>query len=253
MAEETKDPLKRHYNCSDVAMLIAMGTIAKNALAHQTELVARKSAWAAPFFTNFQTAVDQVIQDQLGISSADALTTATDLVLNIQQVALDKLSDVRTQIAQGLRDNHHKRDQLFTRLGFTAHYQQAYRNYSQEALIALLTRFRQNVDNEQATLVNLMDLPLINEVKGYADQLIAANVNQEWFKTNRPNITAEKVTAFNGIYETGIAIAITAAHFTRKNKPVSQSFSFSRLVNAQRAALKSKKKPGNPPPDNTAQ
>ena len=88
---------------------------------------------------------------------------------------------------------------------------------------------------------------LIDEVISYADALNDANVNQETFKSNRPTLTDEAVKAFNDYYIDITAIGKIVQRFYKDDKALKETFSFTKIANAQKAAAKTKKATPKPP------
>jgi glycyl-tRNA synthetase alpha subunit len=88
----------------------------------------------------------------------------------------------------------------------------------------------------------------IDDITTFADILNNANVDQETFKSNRSQITDQAVKDFNDLYDDVISVATIAAKFFAKDKAIKESFSFNKLVAAQKAANPKVKKVKPKPP-----
>ena len=88
----------RKYNCSDIVLLTSSSTVVENAKLHKTDLVAKRTTWADPFFPDLGTRIDDLVKTYIGVDSAKDLRNATILLKDIQTKALTKLGDVKAQI-----------------------------------------------------------------------------------------------------------------------------------------------------------
>jgi hypothetical protein len=248
------NPVTRKYSYSDVVMLTTIDTLVELALKNETLLAAQRPGWAPPFFTNFQNQLNQTVHTHLGIDSAKNLRKASAVFTGLQGAALKKLGDMKEEIKQNFKDDPITQNELLTTLGFKEHFTEANSNKSQDALIDLLFTFSQNATAEDLALLTAkgVDPALATTIIGYAQTLKDANVQQETLKTTRKGITAETINAFNALYDEGVRIASLAARYTRDDKPLSQSFSFAKLAQAQKAALKAKKQSPPDKPDDKA-
>lgn len=233
----------RKYRHTDVIMLTSLSTIVENAIKNKTALVAKRAIWADPFLSNLKTRIDTVIQANLGVDSAKELRQATQALVAVQKIAIDKLGLFKVQIEQDFKKTTIRRDEILNVLGFTAFYQDAYKNKSQDALIDLLYQFKKNMDVTLKTEVTAKgtDAASITEIISFADTLKNSNVSQETFKSNRPTLSEAAVNTFNDLYDDVIAVGKISSRLFLHDKPLKESFSYTKIANAQQTALKVKK------------
>ena len=86
------------------------------------------------------------------------------------------------------------------------------------------------------------DAASIAEIIGFADTLKNSNVSQETFKSNRPSLTEQAIKTFNDLYDDVIAVGKISSRLFLQDKPLKESFSYSKIANAQQAVVKTKKK-----------
>ena len=233
-----------------VVMITAISTVVENAIKNKAAIVAKRATWVDPFLPNLKARIDTVVQTYLGVDSAKDLRNATQALIATQNTALDKLSFFQLQIKQDFKKAPIRRDEILNLLGFNDYYKQAYKNDSQDALINLLYQFKKNMD---ATLKAEItgkgtDVASITEIIGFADTLKNSNVSQETFKSNRTVLTEQATNVFNDLYDDVIAVGRISAGVFKKDKAIKETFSYTKLANAQQAALKVKKTPVTPTP-----
>lgn len=238
----------RKYNCSDVIMLTTSSTIVENAKFNITDLAAKRTTWANPFFPNLEKRIDDLVKKFLGVDSAKDLRNSTITLNNIQHDALEVLGDVKAQIEADFVKTPVRQKELLNNLGFTAHYTSA-ANKNQEATVNLLFQFKQNMTAAIKTEITAKGTAAatIDQIVAFADALNDANITQETFKSNRPDITEEAVKEFNDLYVDIIAIGKIAQRFYKDDKALQGTFSFTKIANAQKAAAKTKKATPKPP------
>lgn len=233
-----------------VVMVTAISTVVENAIKNKAAIVAKRATWADPFFPNLKTRIDTVVQTYLGVDSAKDLRNATQALIATQNTALDKLSFFQVQIKQDFKKTPVRRDEILNLLGFNSYYKQAYKNDSQDALINLLYQFKKNMDATLKTEITGKgtDAASITEIIGFADTLKNSNVSQETFKSNRTVLTEQATNVFNDLYDDVIAVGRISAGVFKKDNAIKETFSYTKLANAQQAALKVKKTPVTPTP-----
>jgi hypothetical protein len=235
----------RSYKVKDVDFLVTSSTIVENAIGNKKFLQAKRATWADPYFDNIKARIENATQAHLGVDSAKDLRQATQSLTAIQKVALSALSECKVQIVEDFKKVKIRRDEILNQLGYKAYHGKA-RKEDQEALINLLYQFKTNMT--AALMAEIVEhgtaAETINEIIGYADGLINANISQETFKGLRKDITAAAVTEFNEIYNEVISIGKIAARFF-KDKPAKKDlFNFSkvaRALSAQKAPKPSSK------------
>jgi hypothetical protein len=232
----------RKYRHTDVVMLTSLSTIVENAINNKTALIAKRATWADPFLANLKARVDAVIQANLGVDNAKELRQATQAVVDIQKNAIDKLGLFKIQIEQDFKKTPIRKTEILNLLGFTTYYQNAYKNKSQDALIDLLYQFKQNMDATLKIEVTNKgtDAASITEIISFADTLKNSNVSQETFKSNRPTLSEQAINTFNDLYDDVIAVGKISARIFLQEKSVKESFSYTKLANAQQKAIKAK-------------
>jgi len=111
---------------------------------------------------------------------------ATQVVAGIQKNALSDLVDFKVQLVEDFKSNKTRRDELLTRLGFTANLKDA-QNNDQQALIELLLKFKQNMTPAIQAEITAKGISaaLITTIIGYADVLKNSNITQETLKSSR--------------------------------------------------------------------
>lgn len=238
----------RKYNCSDVVLLTTASTILENAKLNKTDLVAKRTTWADPFFPNLEIRIDNLTKTFIGVDTAKSLRNATIALKDIQAKSLTKLGDVKAQIEADFVKEPTTKKELLTNLGYTTYYTQA-ANKNQEATVNLLFQFKQNMTAATKAKITAKGTAAatIDEIITYADALNDANISQETFKSNRPNITEEAIKQFNDLYIDITAIGKITQRFYKDDVALKETFSFTKIANAQKAATKTKTTTPKPP------
>lgn len=223
----------RVFSNKDVDMLTACSALIDQAIAHKAFLISKRANWADPFLPNLKTRIDNAFTNFLGIDSAQAMREATQVVAGIQKNALSDLADFKVQLVEDFKSNKTRRDELLTRLGFTANLKDA-QNNDQQALIELLLKFKQNMTPAIQTEITSKGISaaLITNIIGYADVLKNSNITQETLKSSRKVISAASVNEFNTIYNAVISVAKISSKFYKTDKPMQAKFSYSKTVKA---------------------
>ena len=224
------ETVKRNYNTKDVDMLVTIETIIDSAIANKEFLQSKRSTWADPFFQDLKQQINQVGQDYLGQDNAKQLRLATQTILEIMQPALKDLTEVKIQIEEDFKNIPSRRNEILNQLGYTNHFKQAQKK-DQEALINLLYQFKTNLTAElKEEIADKGTNPeTLETIKTYAETLKNADVTQEGFKSTRPELTAEAITALNEVYDQTISIAKIASNFLKDNKAKKEQFSFNKV------------------------
>jgi hypothetical protein len=221
----------RKYKVKDIEMLTAAATIVDSAIANKTLLLAKRSTWADPFFSDLKTQIQNTTETYLGKDAAKEMRNATQVVLSIQAQALIDLAEFKVQINQDFKKTPVQLKEILTTLGFTALSRPAQKG-DQEALIQLLYQIKNNLTPELNTEIVAKGTAqaTIDNIIGYANTLQEANVNQEGKKGERKIITDEVITIFNDIYDQVISIAKIAANFYKTDKKKQELFSFAKVA-----------------------
>ncbi|UPT69295.1 MAG: hypothetical protein M0D53_08645 [Flavobacterium sp. JAD_PAG50586_2] len=222
--------IKRHYNTKDVDMIITASVIIEAAIANKALLQAKRSTWADPFFENIKNRIDAATQDYLGVDNAKDLRLSTQIVLSMQNAALNDLSQVKVQIEQDYKNNPARKTEILTQLGFIPYYKGAQKK-DQEALINLLYQFKVNLIPVLKTeIVNKgIAIETLDSIAAYADTLKEADIIQEGTKGTRRELTATAITEFNEIYDAITSIAIISAKLLKDNPALKQQFSYNKV------------------------
>ncbi len=233
----------RIFGGKDVDMLSAASTVIENAIAHKSELITKRPTWADPFLPDIQNKIKTAFSVTLGIDNAKSQREATQAVVSIQKQAIKKLAECKIQIVEDFKKNKSRRDELLKQLGFAAHLKNVQKN-DQEALIELLYQFKTNMTKSVIQEITAAGTPdtLINEIIAFADTLKAANVNQEFLKAARKEVTAAGVAELNEIYEQVISVARISAKLYSDKPAVKTQFSYAKIY----AALNKKVAPAKP-------
>lgn len=186
---------------------------------------------ADPFFGNLKTRIDNAFSNYLGIDSASDQRKATQIVTQIQAVALDDLAEVKIQIEEDFKSDKPRRDEILKILGF-ADYHKKSQARDQEVLIQLLYRFKVNLSTELKSEITEKgtDEATFDRITSYADQMASANITQETLKGSSKLITAEAVTEFNAIYDEVISVAKIARNFYKGNPNKQDEFSYAKIL-----------------------
>ncbi len=226
-------PVTRNYKIKDVDMLVTSSTIIENAIRNKTFLQSKRSNWADPFFEDLQKRINDATQNFLGVDSAKDLRQATQVITEIQKQSLSDLSELKVQLNEDFRNDKARRDEILNNLGFTSFHKDAKNKY-QEALIQLLFQFKKNltagVKDEIVTKGTARQV--LDNITGYADTLLNANISQESFKGLRKTITAEAITEFNQIYDQVISMSKIASRFYKGKIDMRGQFGFSTVSKA---------------------
>jgi hypothetical protein len=134
---------------------------------------------------------------------------------------------------EDFKNNKTRRDEILTRLDFTAHLKDA-QNKDQEALIQLLLTFKQNMTAALQTEITNAGtaVALITAIIGYADVLKNSDITQETMKGSRKVITQAGVKEFDEIYNQVISVAKISAKFFKDDKAIKDKFSFAKTIKA---------------------
>ena len=217
----------RKYNTKDVDMVITIETIIDSAIANKVFLQSKRSTWADPFFEDIKTKINHVSEIYLGKDTAQQLRQATQALTLIQEPALRDLTEVKIQIEVDFKNEPIRKNEILIQLGYTAHYKEALKK-DQEGLINLLYQFKTNLT--PALKIEISDKgtnpTILESIVNYATTLKNADVTQEGFKSTRPELTADAITALNEIYDDVISIAKIASNFFKDNTAKKEQFSF---------------------------
>lgn len=224
-------------------MLVASFTILESAIKNKTELQGKRSSWKDPFFDDLKTKIDLAVQVYLGVDSAKELRQLTLAINDLKKDALIYLAELKVQLVEDFKSQKSRRDEIIKQLGFTGNLYRAQQG-DQEALIELLYQFKLNIAEIQAEIIAKGTAKeLIDNIVLYADKMRAADVSQEFSKGNRKTITAEAVKEFNDIYSSIISISRIAANFFRKDAPLKDQFTFSKVAKSLNAQKQKQKDP----------
>jgi len=226
-----KEKNSRVYKGSDANMLTACATIVENAISHKDVLIAKRSTWADPFFPNLKIRVDDAFPSVLGADNAKSLRDATTVVNSVMANALNDLSEFKVQVEQDFKADKAQLAEILNNLGFTQH-GNGLRQKNQSEVIELLFRFKTNMSPAlQASITAKGTSPeLITAIVGYATQLSDSNISQETLKSSRKVLTNENISELNSIYNDVISIGTIAAKFFKNIKPLSEQFSYSKIM-----------------------
>lgn len=234
----------RKYPCKDVEVLTVSSEIISNAQANLATIVAKRANWADPFFPDLKDRVDTAFQTFIGVDNAADLRSKTNIVFNTMILAKADLSSFKIGIEADFKSNKSRLNEIETLLGITEHWKAVQKN-DQEALVELLYKFKQNMTAALTTEITNAGTAasLITTIKGYADTLKDANVDQEFAKSTRPVVSAAAVTEFNAIYEEIIKVCKICRNIFKDDAVQKDNFSFAavkRRLNLQQPQPKVK-------------
>lgn len=168
-------------------------------------LLQKENSRATPeFITNLSQGADDAFVNILGADSAATMRNATIQVLGIFDVAQDALQKSKSSIDAALIKKPAVRDEVFNKLGFTTQEWKDVSDGDQEALVVCLARYSQNMDADTRALLTSPEVGVsvgrLDQPIQYYQELKDANVDQELFKSQRKQFTAEAQTTLNAIY-----------------------------------------------------
>ncbi len=238
-------PVKRLYPYSDVDMLTASHVIARNFMNKIHELSSIMTCWTEEAGWQLIESINYGIEYYLGKQPKVPLYDATYEVKKIMNKAMHDLSVMRSLISNRI---NHQGNKMLNSLGYQKYYQRA-RNKDQEALIFLLTTFKEQMPGkiEKKLVSNGVNPELIERIISYRDMLYDANIRQETLKSSTPVMTNERINYFNKIYSEVIGICKIAYSFYYNDPITRELFSFSRMVRGLHASR------GKKPEDNEAE
>jgi hypothetical protein len=242
--------IQRNYKIADVNMLITAASIIETAYNNKAFLIAKRDAWADPFFEDFKTRIDSTIKDNLGIDNAKELRRITAEMLVAQKKAQEQLAEIKVQIDADFKKEPAKLAEILNVLGFKD-YLRSTQLGNQEAIINLLYQFKTNLDSKlKAEIVAKgTNQSTLDTILTYADLLKNTNVSQENAKGSKKNTTSDYVTIFNNLYDDVIAVAKIAANFCKENPTLKEQFSFAKVAaNLSANSKTTKVKPTIPKP-----
>lgn len=221
----------RKFRGRDAEMLITASTIVQAAIAHKAFLISKRTSWADPFFSDFDTRINTAISTYLGVDNALALRTQTIALSTLIKPAYQNLADVKVQLGQDFKSDKPRLTELLTTLGYTTFWKTV-TTHDQESLIQLLYRFRTNLTTTIRTEIvakGIMD-SVLTELVDAADELTAANVTQETIKQSRKVQTQAAATEFNAIYDQAVAIATLSRRIFKGNTAIQDQFSMAKIL-----------------------
>jgi hypothetical protein len=229
-------------------MLKVAAAILSHAEEYETEIVAKRPGFAAPFFATVKTRIDDALLNIIGMRTAESLVQSTIAMLQIRQNALNDLSFFFTNLEEDYKDNKDLLRIRLATLGFEEHYTQAF--MKQSPLIQLLFKFKLNMSATLKAEIESkgMDLTLIPRIISYADALNTAEDVQESLKGGRPVLTADKLAELNAIYGQAITVARISNKIFKNDPARKQLFNFSKTYRNLRAPAPAEETEETPEP-----
>jgi hypothetical protein len=221
----------RTYSYSDVDMLMTSRTISGSFNTLISELSAVRTNWTPEYATGLNTRIDEIIQTHLGTDAKKELRLSTTALKAIQVPANRDLSLFKTQIDEDFKNEPSRRDEILNTLGFTSHLKGVQKD-NQESLIELLYQFKTNMDEPLKLEITGKGMApaLIDNITGYADTFMQANVAQETFKGSTKEITQEVIDTFNAVYDEIIGICKIASNYYQYEPLKKEQFTFSKVL-----------------------
>ena len=239
----------REYNYSDVKMLTGSLKVAESFKFHLPELSPKRTDWTSIYADALITKINLGFE-KLGVDPKKDLRSASEVVSSIMKPSKEGLAFFKTEIMDDFRKDTPRRVEILLTLGFTEHLRGVQLG-QQESLIELLFKFKTNMTPALRTEITAKGLKdeSIDEIIGYANTLVAADVTQETFKETTKEVTQEVIDSFNNIYLEIIGICLKAAKIFRNSPLKRDKFIFSKVIRnlgtppAPTTALKAAKKP----------
>ncbi|WP_282036675.1 hypothetical protein [Saccharicrinis aurantiacus] len=231
--------LNRNYNYKDVDMLMASKTITKSFTTNLPELSTIRTNWTEEYALQLDSQIDDAIDNQLGVDKKKELRNATGNLQAIQLPAMRDLSFLKTQLEVDFSHDKPKLSEMLNTLGFSKHLKQVQKK-DQEALIALLYHFKQNLSDELRSIIISKGInpALLDRVIGYAGNLKQANVSQETLKTETKSVSKDITLTFNTIYNEIIGICKIASNYYQYDELKKDQFTFAKVIANMNAARK---------------
>ncbi len=227
------DKIQRAYKGKDVDMLTACAAMIEAAIAHKAEIIAKRASWKDPFLADLKTKIETITKTHLGIDSLKDQRQSTQVLLQIQQKALDDLTELHVQIKRDFRKDKIVLNEMLTSLGFGQYYTAA-KKKSQADLVYLLYAYKKNLTTQWETDIAAkgVDPALLAGIKGYADALHNANVTQETMKSSGSEISQEAVIDFNEIYAEVMDVANIAQMVFKAKPAIKSKFVYTKTLKA---------------------
>lgn len=223
--------IRRKYNCKDVTMLLAAKTIAQYFKDNIKDLSIVNQKWTIEYADELILRIDNILNQILGIYAKKDLKDATiNLVVLMDKVKQD-LAKFKRFVNVCFKDDPAQKDYVFSLLGFNQHYLSASRG-NQDAFINLLFAFKTNFsDDLRTTLVNYgMPEIIIDDIIVSANNVDQANNSQERNKLLSKEISFNRRTVLNDIYDEVIKICILAHPFYKELPAKREMFTFAKIT-----------------------
>lgn len=223
----------RSYAGSTVQMLTVINTLIAHAKEHQSELVKVLSTYTPEYFSEVKAKIDELTESRFGKDVASQLRKATALLNGMQKEALDELSMFKSILETQFPKEPAFVEESLKVLGFTSHYRAA-RTRSQESLVLLLAKFRQQMTEELKSkiLAKGAQPSLIEGLLAKGNELYIANVSQEVFKDHKKEDTQENILQFNELYREVIGIAKLASRVFKDKPALKDKFNYTKHLKA---------------------
>ncbi len=221
----------RDYSCKDAELLIAGESILAAAIDNKAALQKKRANWTDQYFADLKDRIDHASKTYLGVDSAKALRENTKKLMTLISPVQESLAELKVQIKEDFKDEPSRRDEILRTLGYTD-YDRSQKRGDQEALIALLARFAQNMSPSliDEIVAKGTSKDTIEAILASGDDIRKADVAQEFSKGERPESTAVRVAELNAIYQQIISICKLSTAFLKGNKAAQDLFSFNKVV-----------------------
>ncbi len=223
--------IRRKYNCKDVTMLLAAKTIAQYFKDNIKDLSIVNQKWTIEYADDLILRIDNILNQILGIYAKKDLKDATINLVVLMGKVKQTLANFKRFVDVCFKDNSSQKDYIFTLLGFNQYYIIA-RQKNQVYLINLLFAFKTNFTNDlRITLVNNgMPENIIDDIISSANDVDKANAIQEKSKLLSKEISLNRRTALNDIYDEVIKICILAYPFYKNLPAKREMFTFTKIT-----------------------
>lgn len=244
MATSKSAKVVRVYASADTDMLTTAATIIAHAKDNKAALIAKRSSWKDPFFSNIAASIDDAFVNILGVDSVKDQKKATKALQKATKEIVPLLGDFKTQVEVDFEDDDREKDILLS-LGFAL--MPKVHKRDQEALVKLLASFTTNMTAtlKQEIVAAGTDAEIIDTIISYAAIIKDNNVAQETKKGTKKTITADGIKQLNAIYKQTIGVAKIAARFLAADEAKAALFSFTKTkaaLNASKATATTAKK-----------
>ncbi|MGM0529832.1 MAG: hypothetical protein ACQER7_00595 [Bacteroidota bacterium] len=226
----------RKFPGKAIEMTLSSKTVVNSLKYYQKELSKVRPKWNVDYVTDLDSRIDDILENKLGLDVDRDLRRVTKRIRSVETLVLDDMSFLRDQIKVDF--DAEEVTEILKSLGYTKYYDKA-RNSDTESLILFLSAFREEMTKDtRDKIVSAGASPeQIDQIIGYATEILEANTKQEYLKQSSVRLTAETTQILNDLYKEIIGICKIAASYYRHDPVKRREFIFSRVMARMRAQI----------------